>query len=223
MNHNIRRCLYQKLSLQNREISVKELATFCNITNDACLLLITEMVAEGLVNASGAMVKVIPWWDEDHLEIMLDVPSLPIKKFELYCSQIDQLNSDLRAEGYNSLRPYKHETTIEIILGAAAGLVLAEFLKSFIAELSKRLANFACDAVARFRNEGLEEVRITIERRSSTGGSSLFIQIRGSDAQAINEHLTSIIDGVLAQGAKDGGSEDIKLNGSNWSATVTHR
>lgn len=212
---NISSLIYQKLSLRIAGMSISELVVACNLQEKDILLSIDELEKRGLIIRSGQLVRAIPWWNEDHLEIFLNIPLVAPDVFQKYCDELDSFCEELRSEGFQALRPYTHETALEIILGVVTGFALAEFAKGFLNELGKKLAGFVGKSVEKHHSEGVTEVEIKGVKHSISGVSFAF-SVKGSDEESILKRFANLqesIDGMCHKLEKE---DKIIVNGDGW-------
>jgi hypothetical protein len=121
------------------------------------------------------------------------------------------------------LRPYAHETTLQIILGAAAGLALAEFFKAFVAEFGKKLAEFVHTSVKKHVKSGI--YRVELQGIRSFGEFSFGFTVHGSDLVSVTssfDALAQSLDEAEGKGVISNltPGDSISLAGDGWEAKV---
>lgn len=153
------------------------------------------------------------------MEIALNIPRVSPNTFQSYCNEIDFLSDELQRSGFDSIRPYTHETSIQIILGIAATFTLVEFLRGFLGELGKQLASFVGKAVDEYRDDGITEVEIKAEKKSITG-DTFVIFVTGSNINSITQRLADLIRVVEAKEHMLEIGKETVLNGNHWRAML---
>jgi hypothetical protein len=215
VNEDIIKKCYQKLVLRKAGLELKELVPYLQLSEVETVEIIKILEAQNLVEFEGPVIKAKPWWDEEHVEICLNIPRISSDAFNSYCKEIDQFNEILRSNGYSSIRPYLHETTIEIVLGAAAAIVSIEFLKSFVRELGKHLAGFVKNVLTKYKDKGINEVEITISKKSITG-DTFFITVRGTDYEGVETRIKALLNELVSSTNDSLSEEKIDLCGDQW-------
>ena len=208
--------VYQKLSLRTNDVNIKDVGNLCDLTADEVLLAVANLQERNLVSRSGEFVRAVPWWNEDHLELLMNIPRVDQGVFQEYTSDLDSFSEDLQAKGIQALRPYSHETGIEIMLGAAAGLALAEFAKGFLGELGKKLAEFVGKMVERNSKSGITEVEIKAVRHSKKGGVDIAFSVRGRDREAILQQFAQLVKAIELGDKKFRHQNEIREEGEGW-------
>lgn len=214
-NKNISPLIYQKLSLRINGMSISELVATCNLQEKDILVSINELEKRGLLIRSGQLVRAIPWWNEDHLEVFLNIPLVAPDIFQKYCGELDSFCEELRSEGFQAIRPYTHETALEIILGVAAGFALAEFAKGFLNELGKKLAGFVGKVVEGHHSEGVIEVEVKGVKHS-IGGVAFVFSVKGSDEESVLKRFANLQESIGGMCHKLEKEDEILMNGDGW-------
>jgi putative lipoic acid-binding regulatory protein len=215
----IARSIIDMLSIRANAVSVKHLAEMLDLDIGEVEATISYLVDVGAVEKKGDMLIAFPWWDLNHVELNLDIPKVSINLFQEYAQSIDEFVIGLREEGFDVLRPYTHETSIQVILSAAAGFALAEFFKPFFGELGKRFAIFLESSLQRFRSKGISEIQVNTTRRSADG-SYMGIQITISNGKQIDNLLKKIESDVESRFDQLSIGDEVKLSGHGWHVTV---
>jgi hypothetical protein len=219
VNEELSRNVYQKITLRPEGLGMTDLTSIFEISEEEIIKIISGLKTRGLVILDGSLIRAVPWWNEEHLEISLNIPMVQPDIFQVYCIEIDQLHEVLKKKGYDALRPYKHETSIEIVLGVAATLLLAEFLNSFLSELRMQLVEFVNRVINKYRDKGITEVEIKIERKSNSG-DIFVIMVKGSDFRSINERLTNLIQTMMIKENLFQTQEKVHIEGEHCEATL---
>jgi len=214
-NRSISSSIYQRLALRCDGLSIQDLTTTYDLSKEDVLACIQTLEKRGLVKFDGLVVRPVLWWNEKHLEIFLDVPLVSEDTFQRYCDEIDVLCNELRTEGLEALRPYTHETTLEIILGVTAGFALVEFTREFLGELGKKFADFVERVIQKYRNEGITEVEIKGVRKSR-GDITFTFSVKGFDTESVIERFTNLTQSLEEAIHKLERQDELLLSGDGW-------
>ena len=117
----------------------------------------------------------------DRIELFLTVHQLPAEQFVQYCRKIDALVDEMRAQRLPVLRPYTHETTLEILVGAGAVMALAT--------VGQALARFVENVT---ENRSIPYVEIEGTHREK-GRADVVVSIRATDAEGIVRALELVM------------------------------
>lgn len=130
-----------------------------------------------------------------HIEIQFNIPRVDQETFSQYCDDLQEVARSLRQAGLTVLRPYSSETTLEIIVGAIAGITVYEFVKAFFNKLGQHAAERVAKLVDRYSQRGVSEV--VIEGRTSFKDSSQDIEftfkLRARDAKGMRLQVEKMI------------------------------
>ncbi len=215
--------LYHYLCRHNEGCSLSDLCNHFQLSMNYILDCISNLEFRGLVTKIDQDVKAINWWDKPHVELLLNIPYVTQEVFQEYCSDLDELAADLRQLNPSILRPYNHETGLEIIIGAAVGFVIVEFFKGFWSELGKKVAAFVDNTVKKRHRSGVDKIEICGTHNSDKW--SISFSVTGSDSESVmsrfqymqNEFMESERRGVIMN--LDVGNEVI-LEGDSWCGKV---
>jgi len=207
--------VYQKLSLLTRDVSISELAALCNLADEEISLAVQNLEKRRLILKSGGLVRAKPWWNEDRLELMVNIPQVDSPSFQRYTNELDYFCEDLQSEGFQALRPYAHETGIEIILGAAAAFALAEFAKGFLGELGKKLAGFVGKTVKRDHEAGITEIEVKAVRHLR-GNADLVFTVKGHDEESVLGSFRELLGAIEKIENKAARAAELRKRGNGW-------
>lgn len=214
--------VYQRLLLTKKSISIDDLSVLTGIAITDLSAIIQELEDRGLVLLEKRQVVPIRWWTEDHMEIFLDIPYVEKEVFRVYCAELNQLVHTLRDDGFVVLRPYMHETTLEIVLGTVVGFAFVEFAKGFLSELGKKLADFVGEITKAYRSKGITEVEIrgTVYLQ---GHIRAFIFVKGADVDAVKDGFSNIVQSIEETHQEVKREKEITLDGSNWKVVLKRK
>jgi len=207
--------LYQKILLRKNGLSISELSTIVNLSKESILKDITKLERRGLVEFNGRIVKPILWWDDNHIEVFLNIPQVSNSTFKKYCNDIDNFFDDLKDSEFKAIRPHLHETSIEIMIGAAAAFTILEFLKGFLSELGKKLATFIEKSTTKYKDDGLNHVEIKVIRKLD-GCTDIVFSIKGKDTKSVLMGFTNLIETFEQKESELKSQNDLIMKGENW-------
>ena len=125
----------------------------------------------------------------------------------------------MQNSGYNAIRPYLHETSIEIIIGAIAAFTVVEFSKGVLSELGKKLATFVGKATNNFVNEGITNVEIKGIRKLK-GHTDIVFSICGKDAKSVSKGFTDIVKSIEKSENDLENKEMLNLKKEDWELII---
>lgn len=223
MEESLVQSVYQRIARRREGYSLRSLADEFEASEKATYAVVDTLEDRGLVKRHGDLIVPVAWWDEEHVELLLNVPMIAGDVFQAYCQDIDSLCLELRNVGVNALRPYAHETALEIIIGAAAGFAVAEFFKGFLSELGEKLASFIEASVEKHGRNGIHEIEIKGVRNSRA--FSFSFSVKGSDIRSVTTCFESLSKS-LEESENSGAisqlplGDEINLLGDGWTAKI---
>lgn len=182
VDENMIRALYRQIGFRPASRRLENLANGVGVSLADASSAASELMSRGLVTVWNDLVIPTPWWNANRIDLFLNVPRLPREQFDQYCREIDVLVDELRAQDLPVLRPYTNETALEILIGAAAVMVLARVagaLGRFIEQVTKQ------DAIPYVDVKGIQRMR---------GRAEVVVSIRGTDAEGILRVFQSVMD-----------------------------
>jgi DNA-binding Lrp family transcriptional regulator len=215
INNEIPLRIYQKLSLMTKEVTIRELADLCDLAEEDVSSGLEDLEKRKLISKSDQIVRAVPWWNEDHLELLVNIPRVDPSSFQNYARGLDSFCEELQSEGFHALRPYAHETGIEIILGTAAAFALAEFAKGFLGELGKKLAGFVGKTVKRDHEAGITEVEVKAVRHWK-GAVDLMFSVKGRDEESVLSSFKELLSAIEKLEKKAAKAGELRESGSGW-------
>ena len=209
--------VYQKLLLRPEGLSVEALSTILTIDHRKVAGIVDALIMRGVVQYDRSIVVPVRWEDRDHVELHLNVPRLSPESFLHYCHDLDHVAADLRRKGVDSIRPFSHETTLAIMLGAAAGFALAELAKGLLGELGKTLAAFVTRSTRNHREAGLTSVEIKGVVRSLSSEPVIF-SVTGQDEESVVKRFNEVA--AALRGLRPGNLGASVTSGDGWEIIV---
>lgn len=216
---NAVRSICDMLSIRPEGATFSCITETLNIDKDEANKAIQLLVGVGAIRSESDTYIAFPWWNYDRIDISLNIPPVSQETFNEYVKTLDDFILYVREEDVDVVRPHTHETTIQVILTAAAGFALAEFFKPFFGELGKRFAAFIGDTLLKFRNKGIQKIQFKAIRMVDDG-NYLSATINASSKDEFSQ-LLSIVDDNFQKGlsARNVG-EELSISGKNWEVTL---
>ncbi len=211
--------LYDKISLRPEGVSVEYLAYVFEQDIDTITKGIQYLLNLGAIYQKDNFIfpRDIP--SDEKIIISLDIPRVSQETFLQYTTSLDALCYKLRALEINVIRPYTHETSLEIVLSMVAGFIIASFFKALFSELGKKLAEFVGCIMADYGAKGVGEIEFK-GTREIPHQSKFLIYIKARSEKEFEELLEEMQQSLQKRGADIQVNDEFILKGKKWEISL---
>ncbi len=134
------------------------------------------------------------------MEVRFQLPWLDEGVFQQICVDLQVFSREFHSDGYRTLKPYSHETTLQVIFSVASGLILAEFFRAFFKQWGTKTAAICDELFQKHRKHGLKEICIsgTFHPRQKGDGVKFNFDVKASSKEEVFKGMEYIEKELIA-------------------------
>jgi len=213
---------YKTIELNPDGISIQSVVEKTRLPPERVTEILNTFADDGLISCQHEVVFAVKWWELQRLEVVFQLPWVADNVFEEVCQDLRALSRDIRSDSYYTLQPYSHETTLQVIISLASGIVLAEFFRAFFKEWGTKAAA-VCDAFfQKHRRHGIKEISVsgTFQPHRDGVGVKFNFDVKGTSKDEILRGLEFIEKELITALKSKRVSSEFLKEADNWRIAV---
>ena len=214
--------VYKALELNADGISLDALKERSGVSEEQLTNILKALAENGLVLYHDGRAYITKWWEFQRLEVMFQLPWIDENVFRQICDDLEDFAKAFHGENYYTLKPYSHETTLEIILSIASGVVLGEFFRAFFKEWGTKAAALLDKLFQRYGKHGIDQICIngTFHPKGQSDSIKFNFEVKASTKGEVLKGMEFIEKELMTAIESQKLSSDFIRESGDWKITV---
>lgn len=214
--------VYKALELNAEGIRLEALEERSGVSGEQLTSILKAFAEDGLASCREGCAYITKWWELQRLEVMFELPWIDEDVFRQVCDDLAVFAKVLQGENYHTLKPYSHETTLEIVLTIASGVVLGEFLRAFFSQWGKKAAALSEKLFQKYGKHGIEQICIngTFHPERKEDSVKFNFEVKASTKEEVLKGMEFIEKELINSIESKKLSSDFIRESGNWKITV---